>query len=148
MRLFLSFFIAIMIVIAIFPVNVLVIKTSSSSTPFILGDRTVEIQYNHSVEHSEVIEVIEVNSSGMFVREMLWKDFGAGLPEDIQGRKGEYYYKLIDQPLGKSLDYWFIPSNRPRITIDNRTVITPPTPGLVHFRVKSCPVILVILRRC
>ncbi|WP_297074092.1 DUF1850 domain-containing protein [Thermococcus sp.] len=144
----LFFFAIILLATAIFPVNSLVIETQSSSYVYPLGDAWLRIEYNHSVEHSEVIEVIEANSSGMFVRKMLWKDFGAGLPEDIQGREGDYYYKLVDQPLGKSLDYWFIPFNRPKILVDNKTVIKPPVPGLVHFRVERCPLILVIIGRC
>ena len=142
------FFFSVLLITAVFPVNSLVITTQSSSHVFPLGRVWMEIEYNHSVEHSEVIELIEVNSSGMFVRKMLWKDFGAGLPEDIQGLENGYYYKLIDQPLGKSLDYWFIPFNRPRIKVNNVTVLKPKTPGLVHFRVERCPLILVIIGRC
>lgn len=132
----------------VFPVKSLVISQGDHSQVFILGDRWLRIEYNHSVEHSEVVEIIEVNSSGMFVREMLWRDFGAGLPEDVQGLKDGYYYKDIDQPLGKSLDYWFIPFNRPKIVVDNTTVIRPKTPGLVHFRIKSCPLVLILMGRC
>ncbi|NJE54913.1 DUF1850 domain-containing protein [Thermococcus sp. 21S9] len=144
----LFFFAIILLATAVFPVNSLVITTKSSSYVYHLGEVWLRIEYNHSVEHSEVIEVIEVNSSGMFVRKMLWKDFGAGLPEDIQGREGDYYYKVIDQPLGKSLDYWFIPFNRPQIIVNNESVIRPPTPGLVHFRVEKCPLILTAIGRC
>lgn len=147
-RNFFFFLLLLALIGSIFPVNSLVITTLSSSHAYLLGQVWMRIEYNHSVEHSEVIEVIEVNSSGMFVRKMLWKDFGAGLPEDIQGREGDYYYKIIDQPLGKSLDYWFIPFNRPKIVINNRTVIRPPTPGLVKFRVEKCPLILVLVGRC
>jgi len=142
------FFAILLLIAAVFPVNSLVIKTQSGSYVYRLGDVWLRVEYNHSVEHSEVIEVIEVNSSGMFVKKMLWKDFGAGLPEDIQGREGDYYYKVIDQPLGKSLDYWFIPFNRARIIVNNESIIRPPTPGLVHFRVEMCPIILIALGRC
>jgi len=141
-------FLLLLLLLLLFPVRSLVISQGDNSQVFILGDRWLRIEYNHSVEHSEVIEVIEVNSSGMFVREMMWRDFGAGLPEDIQGIKNGYYYKVIDQPLGRSLDYWFIPFNRPRIIVDNRTVIRPRTPGLVHFMVKSCPLVLILMGRC
>jgi len=142
----LVFFILVMLFFV--PVNSLVIEDRERSYATPLGEVWLRIEYNHSVEHSEVIEIIEVNSSGMFVRKMLWKDFGAGLPEDIQGREGDYYYKLVDQPLGKSLDYWFIPFNRARIIVNNRTVLTPRGPELVHFRVKTCPLLLVIIGRC
>jgi len=137
-----------LIIVLLFPVNSLVIKDNESSYTGILGTVWLRIEYNHSVEHSEVVEIIEVNSSGMFVRKMLWKDFGAGLPEDIQGRAGDYYYKLIDQPLGRSLDYWFIPFNRAKIIVNNRTVLRPKGPELVHFRVERCPLILVLIGRC
>jgi len=132
----------------VFPVHTLVIQDKEASYTTILGTAWMSIEYNHSVEHSEVIEIIEVNSSGMFVRKMLWKDFGAGLPEDIQGMEGDYYYKIVDQPLGKSLDYWFIPFNRAKIIVDNKTVLTPKGPELVHFRVKRCPIILILVGRC
>lgn len=135
-------------VILVFPVNALVITDSNNSYVAPVGDLWMRIEYNHSVEHSEVIEIIEVNSSGMFVREMLWSDFGAGLPEDIQGLKDGYYYKKIDQPLGRSLDYWFIPFNRAKISVDNRTVLTPKGPELVHIRIERCPLLLVIMGRC
>jgi len=130
------------------PINAFVIWDKEESCVFPLGEVWLRIEYNHSVEHSRVIEIIEVNSSGMFVRKMLWKDFGAGLPEDIQGIEGDYYYKLIDQPLGKSLDYWFIPFNRAMIMVNNKTVLTPKGPELVHFRVKKCPLLLVTIGRC
>ena len=143
-----ALFLFILLLLMGFPLKSLVISQSGHSQVFILGDKWLRIQYNHSVEHSEVIEIIEANRRGMFVREMLWGDFGAGLPEDIQGLKDGYYYKKIDQPLGDSLDYWFIPFNRPEIIVDNETVIVPRTPGLVHLKIKTCPVILVLIRRC
>jgi hypothetical protein len=143
-----ALFLFLLLFLLALPVKSLVISQGTESWSFPLGNRWLKIEYNHSVEHSEVIEIIQVNSSGMFVREMLWSDFGAGLPEDIQGLRDGYYYKKIDQPLGMSLDYWFIPFNRPEIVVDNSTVIRPRTPGLVHFTVKTCPLILTIVGRC
>jgi len=144
---FLFFLIAVLAVL-VFPVNVLSIHDDDTSYITRLGTVRVTIEYNHSVEHSEVIEVLTVNSSGMYVRKMLWSDFGAGLPEDIQGMEDGMYYKDVDQYIGKSLDYWFIPFNRAKVIVNGRLVAAPKHAELVRFRIRRCPLIMVLLRRC
>jgi len=145
----LFFLFAVLIIgVALIPLSSLSIYDDDSHYNALLGDVRVTVEYNHSVEHSEVIEILEANSSGIYVRKMLWSDFGAGLPEDIQGMENGYYYKDVDQYLGKGFDYWFIPFNRARIIVGNRTVLAPKHAELVKFRVKKCPLILIALRRC
>ncbi len=73
------------------------------------GEKNITIFYIHSVERSEIYEGLKVNRTGIYAVEMKWKDFGAGLPEDIQYMENGYYVKKINIYLGKSLDFWFIP---------------------------------------
>ncbi|EEB74022.1 DUF1850 domain-containing protein [Thermococcus sp. AM4] len=148
MKKFLFFFVLAIIPIFLLPVNCLVISDGTHERVYSLGVHNVTIRYIHSVERSTVIEVLQVNSSGIYAREMWWKDFGAGLPEDIQFMKDGFYVKRIDIPLGKSLDFWFIPLNRARIYVDGHLVLQPKSEALVHFRVERCMLIQKVVGRC
>jgi len=130
------------------PVHVLVVSDGHSSRVYYLGDVTVEIDYIHSVGRSEIREVLEANSSGLYAKEMWWKDFGAGLPEDIQYMEDGFYVKKINIPLGKSLDFWFIPINRAKIKVNGETVFAPKIETLMKFRVKRCLLIETLVGRC
>ncbi|RKX47102.1 MAG: DUF1850 domain-containing protein, partial [Thermotogae bacterium] len=77
-----------------------------------------------------------------------WKDFGAGLPEDIQYSENGYYVKKVNIPLGKSLSFWFIPPNHAKISVNEEVILSPTKETLVNFNVKKCPLILAIVRRC
>ncbi|WP_084593912.1 DUF1850 domain-containing protein [Palaeococcus ferrophilus] len=130
------------------PVHALVVSDGHSSRVYRLGDVRVEIDYIHSVERSEIREVLEANSSGLYAKEMWWKDFGAGLPEDIQYMEDGFYVKKINIPLGKSLDFWFIPLNRAEIKVNGETIFAPKEETLMRFRVKRCPLFETLVGRC
>jgi hypothetical protein len=130
------------------PVHVLVVSDGHSSRVYHLGDVKVEIDYIHSVERSEIKEVLEANSSGLYAKEMWWKDFGAGLPEDIQYMEDGFYVKRINIPLGKNLDFWFIPINRAEIKVNGETVFAPKIETLVKFKVKRCLLMEILIGRC
>ncbi|NJD99135.1 DUF1850 domain-containing protein [Thermococcus sp. LS1] len=112
-----------------------------------LGSK-IEITYVHSVERSTVVEVLVANESGFYAVEMKWKDFGAGLPEDIQGMEGDYYVKHVSDYLGRSFSYWFIPINHVNITVNGSPVLNNPEHELlVDFEIKRVPFVLILIRR-
>ncbi|WP_204247197.1 DUF1850 domain-containing protein [Thermococcus celer] len=132
----------------LFPVNVLIVSDGNSSHDYILGEKNITIFYIHSVERSEIYEGLKVNRTGIYAVEMKWKDFGAGLPEDIQYMENGYYVKKINIYLGKSLDFWFIPLNRAQISVDGSIIFAPKTETLMKFEVKRCLLIQALLGRC
>lgn len=141
-------FLFLLLVPLLVPSYALVISDGHSSRVYRLGDVRVEIDYVHSVERSEVREVLEANSSGLYAREMWWKDFGAGLPEDIQYMQDGFYVKRIDIPLGKSLDFWFIPLNHAKIKVNGKLAFSIKEETLVKFRVKRCMLFETLIGRC
>ncbi|NJE42613.1 DUF1850 domain-containing protein [Thermococcus sp. GR7] len=124
------------------------ISDGVSKSVFLLGDVNVTIKYVHSVQRSEVIEVLKVNRSGIYAEEMRWRDFGAGLPEDIQSTENGYYVKKINIPLGESLDFWFIPLNSAEIWVNGKLVFSPRRETLVEFEVKECSLFEIAIGRC
>ncbi|HIH73046.1 MAG TPA: DUF1850 domain-containing protein [Thermococcaceae archaeon] len=134
--------------ILLFPVDVLIISDGTHSYVGLLGEKDVEITYIHSVQRSEVIEELKVNKTGIYAIGMLWKDFGAGLPEDVQYSESGYYVKKVNIPLGKSLSFWFIPLNHAKIIVNKDVVLSITKEALVNFNVKKCPLILAIMGRC
>ncbi|BAD85125.1 hypothetical protein TK0936 [Thermococcus kodakarensis KOD1] len=145
--LFLAFFL-ILLVSSVAERGVLVITDGKEEMVYPLGEHEITIEYIHSVERSEVVETLKVNSSGIYAIGMKWKDFGAGLPEDFQEWNGSWYEKRINIYLGKSLDYWFIPLNRANITVDGLPAFAPRSDTLIEFRVESCPLLLIKIGRC
>ncbi|ASI99840.1 hypothetical protein A3L02_09830 [Thermococcus celer Vu 13 = JCM 8558] len=142
------FFILAFFLMILFPVNVLIVSDGNSSHDYILGEKNITIFYIHSVERSEIYEGLKVNRTGIYAVEMKWKDFGAGLPEDIQYMENGYYVKKINIYLGKSLDFWFIPLNRAQISVDGSIIFAPKTETLMKFEVKRCLLIQALLGRC
>ncbi|MCD6189086.1 MAG: DUF1850 domain-containing protein [Thermococcus sp.] len=136
------------LIILLFPVNVLVISDGAHSYVGLLGEKEIKIAYIHSVQRSEIIEELKVNKTGLYGIGMWWKDFGAGLPEDIQYSENGYYVKKVNIPLGKSLSFWFIPLNHAKISVNEEVILSPTKETLVNFNVKKCPLILAIVRRC
>ena len=132
----------------LFPINALVISDGNHSYVALLGEKEVWINYIHSVQRSEITEILKANKSGFYVTEMRWKDFGAGLPEDIQYTENGYYVKRVNIPLGKDFSFWFIQLNQANISVNNESILTPTTETLVNFEVKRCPLLLAIIRRC
>ncbi len=142
--LFLPFF----LIIFLIPVTTLVITDENHSYTGILGEKEIEITYIHSVQRSEIVEILKANKTGLYVAEMWWKDFGAGLPEDIQYSENGYYVKKVNIPLGKSLSFWFISSNQAKIAVNKEVILSPTEDILVNFKVKRCPIILILIGRC
>ncbi len=134
------FFIVLIPILAIilYPTNVLVISDGNTSHTFIIGGDglNVTIYYIHSVERSPVYEMLKVNGSGIYVVEMKWQDFGAGLPEDIQKLQNGYYVKYVDIYIGKNFSYWFIPLNHAHIWVNGVLVYAPHSDTLIHFNVE------------
>ncbi|WP_297474576.1 DUF1850 domain-containing protein [Thermococcus sp.] len=146
-RKILSFLIIGFIIALFFPVNAVQISYEGRSYLFPTGSE-IKIDYIHSVERIEVVEFLIGNSSGFYAVGMEWGDFGAGLPEDIQGEKDGNYYKHCDDYLGRDFQYWFIPINHVNITVNNVTVLRSPSkPLLVNFRVKKVPLVVMMIRR-
>ncbi|ASJ06682.1 hypothetical protein A3L08_04785 [Thermococcus pacificus] len=143
------FFVFLLLAPFLVPTHALVISDGHSSRVYpLVGDVMVEIDYIHSVERSEIREVLEANSSGLYAKEMWWKDFGAGLPEDIQYMEDGFYVKKTNIPLGRSLDFWFIPLNKAEIKVNGETVFAPREETLMRFRVKRCILVETLLGRC
>jgi len=136
------------LMILLFPANVLIISDGTHSYVSLLGEKDIKIAYIHSVQRSEIIEELKANKTGLYVTGMWWKDFGAGLPEDIQYSEDGYYVKKVNILLGKSLSFWFIPLNHAKISVNEEVILSPTKETLVNFNVKKCPLILVIMRRC
>ncbi|NJE25409.1 DUF1850 domain-containing protein [Thermococcus sp. MV5] len=146
MRVFL--FLLLFLVVLFIPVNTLVITEGNHSYVGFLGEKEIKISYTHSVQRSEIVEILKVNKSGIYVTEMRWKDFGAGLPEDVQYMENEYYVKKVNIFLGKNLDFWFIPLNQVKISVNEEVILAPAKETLVNFKVKKCPLMLTVIRRC
>ncbi|ASJ00243.1 DUF1850 domain-containing protein [Thermococcus gorgonarius] len=146
--LFLTALLVFLILSLTLPRKVLIINDGKLEKIYPLGSHLLVVEYVHSVERSRVIEILEVNKSGIYAVGMKWQDFGAGLPEDFQRWNGEWYEKKISIPLGKSLDFWFIPLNQANISVDGSLALAPRSDTLVKFEVKSCPLLLTTLRRC
>ncbi|WP_232054700.1 DUF1850 domain-containing protein [Thermococcus sp. 2319x1] len=136
------------LIILLFPANVLVISDGVHSHTSFLGEKEIKISYIHSVQRSEIIEELKANKTGLYVTEMWWKDFGAGLPEDLQYLENGYYVKKVNISLGKSLSFWFIPLNHAKISVNEEVILSPTKETLVNFNVRKCPLILVIIGRC
>jgi len=146
-RKILSFLVIIFLVILFFPVNAVQVSYGGEDYVFPAGSE-IKIDYIHSVERIEVVEFLIGNSSGFYAVGMEWGDFGAGLPEDIQGEMNGNYYKHCKDYLGRDFQYWFIPINHVNITVDNVTILrNPDKPLLVNFRIKRVPLIFVMIRR-
>ncbi|AMM55001.1 hypothetical protein TQ32_07035 [Pyrococcus kukulkanii] len=129
-----------------YPIDALTINGPGIHYEAKLGNIPLEIKYNHSVELSTIIERYTVTPRGIIIKNMEWQDFGAGLPEDIQGIKGQFYYKNVDENLGKVVQYWFIPRNNATIIVDNTTIRI--REGLIKLEIKKCPLLMFYLRRC
>lgn len=143
----LSFLIIGFLIALLFPVSAIEVSYEGKDYVFPAGSK-IKIDYIHSVERIEVVEFLIGNSSGFYAVGMEWRDFGAGLPEDIGGEKNGNYYKHCDDYLGKSFQYWFIPINHVNITIANVTILrSPRKPLLVNFSVKKVPLIVMMIRR-
>ncbi|WP_199920005.1 DUF1850 domain-containing protein [Thermococcus piezophilus] len=143
----LSFFVIAMFIILFLPVKAVEISFDGG-VHFYPPGSTIEITYIHSVERSTVVEVLVANTSGFYAVEMKWKDFGAGLPEDIQGTVGDYYVKHVSDYLGEDFSYWFIPLNHVNITVNGSPVLNSPEKALlVNFRIKRVPLILTLIGR-
>jgi len=146
-RLFYFFILAVLLVV-FFPVNVLIVSDGNLFHDYILGEKNVTIFYIHSVERSEVYEGLKINRTGIYATEMRWKDFGAGLPEDVQYMEKDYYVKKINIYLGKNLEFWFIPLNKAQISVDGSLIFAPKTETLMKFEVKRCLLVQALVRRC
>ncbi|WP_148882560.1 DUF1850 domain-containing protein [Thermococcus aciditolerans] len=146
----LSFFAVILVFLLPFlPVKAVEITVDGESYVYPLGS-AIEISYIHSVERSQVVEVLVANDSGFYAVEMKWKDFGAGLPEDIQNLTDGFYVKKTRDYLGKEFRYWFIPINHANITVDGSPVIVDSDGGrqvVVDFRIKRVPLIMKLIGR-
>ena len=146
----LSFFAVILVFLLPFlPVKAVEITVDGESHVYPPGS-TIEISYIHSVERSTVIEVLVANDSGFYAVEMKWKDFGAGLPEDIQNLTDGFYVKKTRDYLGREFRYWFIPINHANITVDGSPVIVNSDGGrqiAVDFRIKRVPLIMKLIGR-
>jgi hypothetical protein len=144
----LSFFAIILAFLLLFlPVNAVEISVDGESHFYPLGS-TIEISYIHSVERSTVVEVLVANDSGFYAVEMRWKDFGAGLPEDIQNLTDGFYVKRTNDYLGRDFKYWFIPINRANVTVDGSPVLSSPRhETIVDFRVRRVPLIVKLIGR-
>jgi len=144
---FFYFFIILIPILAVsisfYPTDALVVNDGHTSHTFMIGDGfNITIYYIHSVERSPIYEVLWVNSTGIYAIQMRWKDFGAGLPEDIQYVDAQgFYVKNIDIYLGKNLSFWFIPINQAHIWVDGVLVFTPHTPTLVNFTIERTMII-------
>ncbi len=146
-RKILSFLVIGFLIVLLFPVSAVQVSYGGKAYIFPAGSK-IKINYIHSVERIEVVEVLVGNSSGFYAIGMEWGDFGAGLPEDIQGEKNGNYYKHCNDYLGKNFQYWFIPMNNVNITVDNVAVLrSPKRPLLVNFSIKRVPLIVMIIGR-
>jgi len=112
-----------------------------------LNELPITIKYNHSVERGEVIEILEVKKKGIYVLEMRWQNFGAGLPDDFTSIEDDHYVKRPNEYLGKSLTYWLTPLNNAEIKVNNSTLLYHPNSEVkISFTLKTMPLIEFLLR--
>lgn len=136
------------LILLFFPINILEVNFNNTVKYFpYLNELPITIKYNHSVERGEVIEILEVNKRGIYVLEMKWQNFGAGLPEDFTSIEGDYYVKRPNKYLGKSLTYWFIPVNNAEVKVSHRILLYHPNFEVkISFTLKTMPLIEFLLR--
>ncbi|AFL94605.1 hypothetical protein CL1_0394 [Thermococcus cleftensis] len=145
----LSFLIITVALVLLLPVNAVEISFNGRSYTYSPGS-TIEIEYVHSVERSEVVEIITANGTGFYVVEMRWKDFGAGLPEDVQNLTDGFYVKRTRDYLGRSFTYWFIPINHANVTVNGSPVLVDSDGGkkvVVNFQIKRVPLVMRLIGR-
>lgn len=132
----------------LFPINILEVNFDNTVKYFpYLDELPITIKYDHSVERGEVIEILEVNKRGVYVLEMRWQNFGAGLPEDFTSIEDNYYVKRPNKCLGKSLTYWFIPLNNVEIKVGDRALLYHPNSEVkISFTLETMPIIEFLLR--
>ncbi len=131
------------------PINSLEVNFNNTVEYFpYFNELPITIKYDHSVERGEVIEILEVNKRGVYVLEMRWQNFGAGLPEDFTSIEDNYYVKRPNKCLGKSFIYWFIPLNNVEIKVKNRTLLHHPNFEVkISFTQKTMPLIEFLSRK-
>lgn len=141
-------FLLFLLIPLLFPINILEVNFNNTVKYFpYLNELPITIKYNHSVERGEVIEILEVNKGGIYVLEMKWQNFGAGLPEDFTSIEDNYYVKRPNKCLGKSFTYWFIPLNNAEVKVNNSTLLYHPNSEVkISFTLKTMPLIEFILR--
>ena len=137
-----------LLILLLFPINILEVNFNNAVKYFpYLNELPITIKYNHSVERGEVIEILEVNKRGIYVLEMRWQNFGAGLPEDFTSIEDDYYVKRPNEYLGKSLTYWLTPLNNAEIKVRDRTLLHHPNSEVkISFTLKTMPLIEFLLR--
>jgi len=137
-----------LLILLLFPINILEVNFNNAVKYFpYLNELPITIKYNHSVERGEVIEILEVNKRGIYVLEMRWQNFGAGLPEDFTSIEDDYYVKRPNEYLGKSLTYWLTPLNNAEIKVRDRTLLYHPNFEVkISFTLKTMPLIEFLLR--
>jgi hypothetical protein len=142
---FLLIFFIIILIVLIIPLNVLIISDGSHNYIEFIGEKEMEITYNHSVEKSNVIEIYKVNESGIYLIKMEWKDFGAGLPQDYQYINNGYYVKVVNIYIGKNITYWFIKDNQAKIIVDGKLLLNVNNNSLIKIKVEKWPIILILM---
>ncbi len=101
---------------------------------------TVSVEYVHSVSLTKVIDVYEVNESGIYALEERWQQFDAGQPLDFQRVENGYFVKKLDEYLGESWEYWFIPLNDAKVRVNGKLVLR--GYGVLRLEVREVPLLL------
>jgi len=141
-------FLFLSLILFFFPINILEVNFNNTVKYFpYLNELPITIKYNHSVERGEVIEILEVKKKGIYVLEMRWQNFGAGLPDDFTSIEDDHYVKRPNEYLGKSLTYWLTPLNNAEIKVNNSTLLYHPNSEVkISFTLKTMPLIEFLLR--
>ncbi|AFK21673.1 hypothetical protein Py04_0067 [Pyrococcus sp. ST04] len=105
----------------------------------------IKVEYIHSVQRIPITEILIANSSGIFFTEMIWHDFGAGLPEEFDEFVNGSYVIRDKKYLGTEMEYWFIPENNATIILGSKVV---DVNGLITLRVEKVSYLKHRLGRC
>lgn len=132
-----------------FPVNALSVTVDNNTKEYtaIWGNKTIKVDYIHSVQRSKCIEIIEANNKRLQLKRKYYKDFGAGLPTFFDEKEDGYYIKYYERDLGTSFEYFFIPLNEVKIKIDGNTIYKNPEERIeVRFNVEKASLIKTLMK--
>ena len=132
------------LLLSLLPVHVLEIRFNDFTLLIPLTSSLIlSIEYTHSVSLTKVVDVYEINESGIYAIETRWQDFIAGQP--LNGSlEGSFFVKKLKVFLGKSWEYWFISSNNFTLRVNGVRLVQPPQDGFLEFRVKVVPALKTI----
>jgi len=144
------FFLFFVFLFVFFPINALKIEFNEKTICYspIVSSLTLTVNYKHSVSLTRVVDIYQVNESGITAIQEKWQQFEAGQPLEANVDNG-FFVKNMNMYLGKNWEYWFIPLNNVTIGLNGKAVLSGlKDEGKVRFEVLKIPTIIALSRRC